>query len=91
MKISVLNWVSRVVAILAVGLTASATVSAQSVKDQFIDELKLYEGLKVYNSQLTKQLDGQKRANTEILASVDKAKNLEPQVVPVLNKMFASL
>ena len=91
MKKSVLNWMGRMVAIVAISMAASIAVKAQSVTDQFINELKLYEGLKVYNSQLAKQIEGQKTANTEILASAAKAKDLEPQVVPILNKMLASL
>lgn len=91
MKKSVLNWMGRLVAIVAISMAASIAVKAQSVTDQFINELKLYEGLKVYNSQLAKQIEGQKTANAEILASAGKAKDLEPQVVPILNKMLASL
>ena len=86
----------QALAILAIGATASTAVMAQSeggasVESQFARELKLVEGLKVYNNQLAKQLDGQKKANSEILASIDEAKDLEPQVVPVLNKMLAAL
>ncbi len=95
MKKSVLNWVSQALAVAVMSVTASTVVMAQasgeSVDSQFARELKLVEGLKVYNSQLAKQLDGQKTANKEILASVEKAKGLEPQVVPVLNKMLAAL
>lgn len=91
MKKSVLNWMGRTVALLAISIAASTAAIAQSVESQFVDELKLYEGLKVYNNQLAKQLEGQKIANTEIAASISEAGNLEPQVVPVLNKMLASL
>ena len=91
MKKSVLNWVSRTIALVAIGMATSTVANAQSVESQFVDELKLYESLKVYNNQLTKQLEGQKLANTEITASISKAENLEPQVVPILKKMLASL
>jgi len=91
MKKSVLNWMGRTLAFFAIGMMASAIANAQSVESQFVDELKLYEGLKVYNSQLADQLEGQKQANTEIAASIAKAKDLKPQVAPILDKMLASL
>ena len=96
MKKSVLNWVSHALAVVVISATAATAVMAQSagglsVEKQFARELKLVEGLKVYNDQLAKQLEAQKKANGEILASVEKAKDLEPQIVPLLNKMLSAL
>ena len=96
MKKSVLNWVSHALAVVVISATAATAVMAQSagglsVEKQFARELKLVEGLKVYNDQLAKQLEAQKIANGEILASVEKAKDLEPQIVPLLNKMLTAL
>ena len=91
MRKSVLNWVGRTLAVAAISTIAVTTAVAQSVDQEFARELKLVEGLKVYNDQLAKQLAAQQTARTEILASIGKAKDLEPQVVPVLNKMLVAL
>jgi len=47
--------------------------------------------LKVYNKQLDEQLKAQAVAKREILVSINKAKELEPQIVPLLTKMLAGL
>ena len=96
MRKSVLNWVSQALAVVAISAAATTAAMAQSsgglsVEEQFTRELKLVEGLKVYNSQLSKQLEAQKVANGEILASIEKAKDLEPQIVPLLEKMLSAL
>lgn len=96
MKKSLLNWMGRMVAVVAISAIAMTAVMAQSsggltVDQAFARELKLVEGLKVYNGQLKKQLDAQARAKREIRASVEKSKDLEPQVVPLLNKMLVAL
>jgi len=91
MKKSVLNWMGQTIAMVAIVAAAATTAVAQSVDSEFARELKLVEGLKVYNDQLTKQLSAQQKARNEILVSIDKAKDLEPQVVPLLNKMLAGL
>jgi len=92
MKKSVLNWIGRVLAVTAISATAATAVMAQSSVDSaFARELQLVEGLKVYNDQLAKQLDAQQKAKREITASIEDAKRLEPQVVPLLNKMLTAL
>lgn len=96
MRKSVLNWMGRAVAVVAISATAATAVVAQSsegltVDQAFARELKLVEGLKVYNDQLAKQLDAQQLAKREIQASIGDAQNLGPQVVPLLNKMLVSL
>jgi hypothetical protein len=96
MKKSVLNWMGQAVAVVAISATAATAVMAQTsggltVDQAFARELKLVEGLKVYNDQLAKQLDAQKTANGEIQVSIAEAANLEPQVVPLLNKMLTAL
>jgi len=58
---------------------------------EFARELKLVEGLKVYNKQLEDQLKAQTVAKREILVSIDKSKDLEPQVAPLLGKMLGAL
>jgi len=92
MKKSVLNWVGQALAVIVISVAAGSAAMAQSsVGDQFARELKLVEGLKVYNGQLSEQLGAQKKANDEILVSIEKAKELEPQIVPLLGKMLDAL
>lgn len=91
MKKSVLNWIGRTVAVVAISATAATAALAQSVDNEFARELKLVEGLKVYNKQLDDQLKAQNVAKREIFASIEKAKGLEPQVAPLLSKMLGAL
>jgi hypothetical protein len=91
MKKSVLNWIGQALAVVAIGATAATPALAQTVDQEFARELKLVEGLKVYNKQLEDQLNAQTVAKREILVSIDKAKDLEPQVAPLLGKMLDAL
>ena len=95
MKKTVLNRMSQALAIVALSLAAATTVVAQSsgasVDQAFAKELKLVEGLKVYNDQLAAQLDAQQKAKGEINASIAQSKDLGPQVVPILAKMLVAL
>jgi len=81
MKKSVLNWIGQAVAVVAISAAASTAALAQSVDQEFARELKLVEGLKVYNKQLEDQLKAQNVARREIQASIGKAKDLEPHQV----------
>jgi len=65
--------------------------SGGSVDENFARELKLVEGLKVYNKQLAEQLKAQSKAKSEMRASITKAKDMQPQVVPLLKKMLSAL
>lgn len=91
MKKTVLNWIGQALAIVAISSVAVTTVVAQSVDEDFARELKLVEGLKVYNDQLQKQIDAQQKAQADIRKSIDSSKDLEPQIVPLLNKMLGAL
>ena len=91
MKKSVLNWIGQALAVVAISAAAATAALAQSVDQQFARELKLVEGLKVYNKQLDDQLKAQVVAKREILVSIDKAKGLEPQVAPLLAEMLDAL
>lgn len=96
MKKSVLNWIGRAVAVVAIFAAAATTgwaqsAGGQSVDSEFARELKLVEALKVYNAQLKDQITAQAKANTEIQASIESAKALEPKVVPLLGKMLSAL
>ena len=96
MRKSVLNWIGRAVAVVAIS-TAAATpawaqsAGGQSVDSEFARELKLVEALKVYNAQLNDQLAAQAKARNEIAASIETAKGLEPQVAPLLETMLSAL
>ena len=91
MKKTVFNWFGLSIAVIAISLTSIGAASAQSVDETFARELKLVEGLKVYNDQLAKQLQAQETAKKDILASIEDSKNLEPQIVPLMNKMLSAL
>jgi len=93
MKKTLLNWIGHAVAVIAVSATAATAVFAQSstVDQAFARELKLVEGLKVYNDQLAKQLDAQQKAKGQIRSSIAKSRDLEPQVVPLMQKMLSAL
>jgi hypothetical protein len=96
MKKTVLNRMGHTIATLMVGVavcaTATTTAWAQaSVDEAFARELKLVEGLKVYNDQLAKQLEAQNKAKAEIRASIAQAGSLGPQVTPILTKMLTAL
>ena len=96
MKRTVLNLTTTLMAIVAMSLVVVTTSVAQtsgglSVDQAFAKELKLVEGLKVYNDQLAKQLEAQGIARQEILLSISQSKDLGPQVVPILQKMLVGL
>ena len=91
MKKTVLNWTGQALAIVAISLVAVTTSVAQSVDQEFARELKLVEGLKVYNDQLAKQLEAQQVAKSDIRSSILKSRDLGPQVVPLMNKMLVAL
>ena len=91
MKKTVLNWIGQALAIVALSTVGMTAAVAQSVDEDFARELKLVEGLKVYNDQLQKQLDAQVKAQADIRKSIASSKDLEPQVVPLMNKMLGAL
>ena len=92
MNKTVMNWIGQSLAILIACLAIGSTAVAQTSVDQaFAKELKLVEGLKVYNDQLTKQLAAQQKAKEEIRTSIVQSRDMEPQVVPLLTKMLAAL
>lgn len=80
--------------ILVISLTLTANVLADSssqIDNNFARELKLLESLKVYNEQLLQQIDAQDTAKKDIAVSIDNAKTLEPQIVPLMAKMLETL
>lgn len=92
MKKTVLNRIGHAMAILVISMaTATSAVAQTSVDQAFARELKLVEGLKVYNDQLAKQLSAQQNAKGEINTSIAQSRDLGPQVVPILKKMMTAL
>lgn len=95
MKKSVLNWIGRTGAVVALSVAAATTAWAQSagsnVDREFQRELKLVEALKVYNRQLDDQIKAQVKARGEIATSITQAQGLESQVAPLLGKMLSAL
>lgn len=65
--------------------------SAFTVEEEFSRELKLVEGLKVYNAQLEEQLGAQDQAKTDIQQSIADAATLNPQVSLLMKKMIVAL
>lgn len=65
--------------------------SGFSVEEEFARELKLVEGLRVYNQQLAAQLDAQSSAKSQIEASIEESALLAPQIKPLLDKMIVAL
>ncbi len=96
MKKTLLNRTGCLIAVLAIFAGTVSTSMAQTsggltVDQSFARELKLVEGLKVYNDQLAKQLQAQQRAKAEISRSIVQSRDLEPQVVPLMTKMLGAL
>ena len=96
MKKTVLNRIgqtlSHVMTILVISIAAMTSAFAQTSVDQaFAKELKLVEGLKVYNDQLAKQLTAQQQTKADIRTSIVQSKDLGPQIAPILQKMLGSL
>ena len=91
MNKTVFNWVGQSALLFAACLITAGSASAQSVDEQFARELKFVEDLKVFNQQLTDQIEAQGTARSEILSSIEDSKNLEPQVVPLMGKMVSAL
>lgn len=71
--------------------TLALAQSGESTDAEFARELKLVEGLRVYNEQLAAQLDVQKQAGDLIEQSIVESKALAPQIGPLLEKMISAL
>jgi len=82
---------SLALSLLLASAPSLAQNSAFSVEDDFARELKLVESLKIYNQQIKEQIAGQEQAKQDIEQSILSAKELEPQVGPLLEKMIDAL
>jgi hypothetical protein len=69
------------------------TVADQTgdLMSQFRIETKVVDGLKVYNSQLSRQIEGQRRAMGDLRQSIANVALIERQIVPLMTKMIESL
>ena len=69
------------------------TVADQTgdLMSQFRIETKVVDGLKVYNSQLSRQIEGQRQAMADLRQSIANVALIERQIVPLMTKMIESL
>ena len=58
---------------------------------QYRTESKVVDGLKVYNTQLSRQIEGQNQAMAELRQSIANVALIERQIVPLMTKMIDSL
>ena len=58
---------------------------------QYKSVLKVVDGLKVYNSLLGRQLEGQRRDMAQLEKSIDEVSIIERQIVPLMMRMLDSV
>lgn len=63
----------------------------RSLEDQFTAALKEIEGLKVYNTLLSLQVDNQKVTMNDLRSSIDQVEVINRQIVPIMTQMIAGL
>lgn len=63
----------------------------QKIEKEYQDELKLLEGLNMYNAMLKRQLDDQEAQITKINTSINNATLIERQIMPLLVRMVDAL
>ncbi|MFT4938386.1 MAG: hypothetical protein ACI88A_001413 [Paraglaciecola sp.] len=61
------------------------------LEKEYQDELKLLDGLNMYNAMLKKQLDDQQEKITKIDGSINNATLIERQIMPLLVRMVDAL
>ncbi|HKI73503.1 MAG TPA: DUF3450 domain-containing protein [Pseudomonadales bacterium] len=75
--------------------TAQANTSGDdqqaTLLNDYLDTIKLNNGLEVYNKQLARQLDDQKRIMDELNTSIDNTEYTRRQLVPLLQQMINTL
>ncbi len=62
-----------------------------SMAQEFESELKLLDGLDIYNAMLAKQLSEQERQMQQIQTSIANASSIERQIMPLLVRMLDAL
>ena len=78
------------------GVNAQANIDILSdeiraVESEYRQELKVLDGLKVYNDLLTKQVDNQRFEITQLTDSISKVALIERQIVPLMVQMIEAL
>ena len=63
----------------------------EKLTSKYRRELKVIDGLKVYNTLLQKQVDDQERDKRQILASIDEIAVVERQIFPLMLRMTNAL
>ncbi len=58
---------------------------------QFQTELKVVDGLKVYNGLLQRQIDNQEAEKSALAESIDSVALIERQIIPMMTRMLDSL
>ena len=91
MNKSVLKWMAKTMAVVAMGAVTATTVFAQSVDQEFARELKLIEALKVYNQQKQEQIRAQGVARNEIQSSSQGSQGLGQEIGGMLKPMVDAL
>jgi hypothetical protein len=65
--------------------------STRKKEDEYKRLLKEIEGLKIYNTLLDRQIEGQKRRMVQIQHSIDEVEVISRQIVPSMTRMIDSL
>ena len=63
----------------------------RELESQYRQELKVLDGLKVYNNLLARQVDNQKREISQLTDSIGKVALIERQIVPLMVQMIEAL
>ena len=63
----------------------------RSLEDQFKATLKEIDGLKVYNTLLSLQVDNQKSKMVDLRESIDQVEVINRQIVPIMTQMIGGL
>lgn len=66
-------------------------MKTRSLEDQFKAALKEIEGLKVYNTLLSLQVENQKAKMDDLRASIDQVEVINRQIVPIMTQMIEGL
>ncbi|WP_164078279.1 DUF3450 domain-containing protein [Alteromonas facilis] len=65
--------------------------ATRALEKQYIDELKVVDGLNMYNAMLQRQLDDQQSEIAKLNFSISNATQIERQIMPLLVRMVDAL
>ncbi|WP_034474710.1 DUF3450 domain-containing protein [Aestuariibacter salexigens] len=63
----------------------------QTLEKKYIEELKVLDGLNMYNAMLQRQLDDQQKEINKLNQSINNATQIERQIMPLLVRMVDAL